>query len=169
MRDSFLGMKFSSADNKQLLLYSAYRDDGAVTHWLSFMWMFRGYLYPILKTLALSDSVNQVITGFQESWVRCIFIVCDWYRCTRHWCMRTLIPLQRHSISNAFFVSGKRGSLLIFPYRCIVPLLSWKRKNFLNKSDSVITQIAQPQASWGQDVQADGADEGRGRAVGCGI
>lgn len=33
----------------------------------------------------------------------------------------------------------------------------------------IITQIAQPQASWGQDVQANGADEGRGRAVGGGI
>lgn len=42
-------------------------------------------------------------------------------------------------------------------------------EKFLNKVDKMFTQIAQPQSSWGQDVQADGADEGWGRAVGGGI
>lgn len=46
-------------------------------------------------------------------------------------------------------------------------LKAWK--HFLNRLHSVITQIAQPQTSWGQDVQANGADEGRGRAIGGGI
>lgn len=39
-------------------------------------------------------SATQVITGFQEIRLSCIFAVCAWYRCQWHWCMRASIPLQ---------------------------------------------------------------------------
>lgn len=34
-----------------------------------------------------------------------------------------------------------------------------------NNNNTVITQIGQPQSSWGQDVQADGADKWRGQTI----
>lgn len=69
---------------------------------------------------------------------------------------------------------GKKGSPLLFACEFIVMEKRQKKKSQHvqcsgNKYDGVITQIAQPQASWGQDVQADGADEGWGWAVGGGI
>lgn len=83
--------------------------------------------------------------------------------------MRTLVPPLRHFISNTFCARKKEGHFpreyIFFPHH----RKSKRKKNFLNKLDSVITQITQPQASWGQDVQANGADEGRGRAIGGGI
>ncbi len=78
------------------------------------MWMLRGYFYLILKSLALNDSVNQVITGFEEIWLRSSMDVLvgenTLYGTGRDandndlW--RTVVPLQR--LSNAFRTRKKR-------------------------------------------------------------
>lgn len=70
-----------------------------------------------------------------------------------------------------FLQRKKQGHFLSFLTNLSSSILEKqkKHKQHFHKLDSVLTQIAQPQASWGQDVQANGADEGWWRDVGGGI
>lgn len=62
--------------DQQLLLLSGCRDGGAMIHWQWFMWMLEKHLYLIAFILKLlSNSVNQVIGGFEDIWLRDIFNV----------------------------------------------------------------------------------------------
>lgn len=121
---------------------------------------------PILKALWLHDLT---VKDFRECLVLryCIMGGCfakreysqhaTQPRCDWQWFMSTLVSLRRRwCILKCVFFSNT-----------ILSFLKYKINQWHFFQIRVITQIAEPQSSWGQDIQANRADEGR--AVGGGI